>query len=347
MEQLVIGIRADGNAKIGMGHLMRCLSVAIALKENKIEVIFIVKNTQSGSFVGEKGFTCLQLTGQYATMEAEVAETLELLAEHHVNLLLIDSYQATEYYLEQINAVIPVFYMDDLGRMALPVSGIINYNIYVQDMGYERYYPEDVALLLGSKYAPVKPEFRSTPYQVRTEVRNILVTMGGSDFLNIAGQLGALLLELLPEHVHITLICGRFSPLLEAVQALSAENARLQVLTDVSDMWNQMAKCDIAIAAAGSTMYELCTMGVPTVCCYYVENQHRAAEGFAVQTSMINAGDFSKNPEMVLGLIAEKTRELLADFTLRRQLSTEMRAVSDGKGSLRIAQKLCDYLKIH
>lgn len=346
MEQIIIGIRADGSARIGMGHLMRCMSVAIALKKKHVKVVFITSNEQSKNFVTEKGFSCVQLSGQYKSMEEEVPEILEILSAQRIHLLLVDSYGATEMYLAQIKAHVPVFYMDDMGRMSLPVEGLINYNIYGRDMDYEKHYPDTTVLLLGSDYAPVKPEFLQTSYEVRAQVKRILITMGGSDSLNIAGQLGRLLLEVLPDDIEITLICGRFCPHLQELQTFSEENSRVHVLTDVSDMWNQMAVCDLAIAAAGSTMYELCTMGVPTICCYYVENQRRIAEGFADRTSMLNAGDFSQNPERVLQAIAGNVQKLIADKATRSRLSTEMKIVSDGNGAARIAEKLCNYLKI-
>ena len=116
---------------------MRCLSIAIALKRHNAKVIFITNNDQSKAFVIEKGFLCLKLVGQHDSMEAEAEETLRLLREQNIGLLLVDSYKATEKYLAKMKTQVPVFYMDDLGRMNLPVSGLINYNIYGQSMPYE------------------------------------------------------------------------------------------------------------------------------------------------------------------------------------------------------------------
>ena len=347
MKSLNIAIRADGSAKIGMGHLMRCLSIAQALLEKKTQVVFITNNEQSRAFIREKGFACELLEGTYRTMDDEVEDTQKVLQKKNVQLLLVDSYQATETYLARLVAVVPVFYMDDLGRMGLPVSGLINYNIYGQSMGYEKQYQADVRLLLGSLYAPVKEAFRTTAYEVRDKVTNILITMGGSDVLNIAGNLGEVLLKDLPKDVTLTLVCGRFSPHLEKVRELAEQTKeRVLVLTDVSDMWNVMKKCDLAIAAAGSTMYELCTMGVPTICCYYVENQRRIAEYFGRETSMLNAGDFSKNPENVLESIKDRTLELIESKAVRKQLAIEMQKVTDGMGAWRIADELMEFVAL-
>ena len=349
MKRFDMAIRADGSAKIGMGHLMRCLSIALALKENKKKVLFITKNDQSKNFLEEKGFESILLTEEYDSMEKEVEDTLEIIKENQIPVLLVDSYQVTEKYFALLNAVVPVFYIDDLGTMGLNVKGLINYNIYGASMGYQKNYTAATRLVLGSSYAPVKAAFMNTPYTIRKNVSNILITMGGSDALNIAGQLGELLLEHLPKEVKLTLVCGRFSPHLESVRMLAkTENGRgrVEILTDVSDMWNVMQRCDLAIAAAGSTMYELCTMGVQTIWCYYVENQRRMAECFGERTSMRNAGDFSKDPDQVLQVILNHTLTLLHDEHMRKVLSLEMQCVSDGMGAYRIAEVLQEFMTL-
>ena len=93
----------------------------------------------------------------------------------------------------------------------------------------------------------------------------------------------------------IWLICGRFNPHLQELLRLQDAEERVHVLVDVADMWNKLALADVVVAAAGSTMYELSTIGVPTVCCYYVENQRRLAEGFAERPSAFYLLSFRVN----------------------------------------------------
>lgn len=371
MEQLVIGIRADGGAAIGMGHLMRCLSIAAALKDRQAQVVFLTSSADSAVFIREKGYACRllgeacrdlqkvftagqsvegQLEGtvkkaeQDLDMQGEVEETLGIIKELHMKLLVVDSYRVTKAYLESLRPGVKLIYIDDLGTMKLPVDGLINYNVYGDTLPYKEAYSVETLLLLGSRYAPVKKQFAEVSYEVRNQARNILITMGGSDSLNIAGTLADRLLHTLPEDTLFTLVCGRFSPHLEEVRALAKKEPRITVLTDVQDMWNVMQRADLAIAAAGSTMYELCTIGVPTICCYYVENQRRMAEYFGQHTAVINGGDFSKEPEQVLERIADETADLLTDFNKRTQLSHKMRHIADGLGAYRIAEELMHFM---
>ncbi len=340
MEQISFGIRADGNVKIGMGHLMRTLSIAIALKEQQINVFYITNDIESKRFVEERGFSCYLLPNVSDDMECEVEETLAFIKDKQIRLLLVDSYNATEAYISALRSQVKVCYVDDLGRMSLPVSALVNYNIYGDNMGYEQFYPSDVTLLLGSKYAPVKPQFSETSYEVRKTVKNIMITMGGSDSFNITGKLAQELMAVLDKDVTFTLVCGRFNPHLQTLYALGKKDPRVNVLTDVTNMWDVMAESDLCISAAGSTMYELCVMGVPTVCCYYVENQRRIAEGFAEQIGLCNAGDFSKEADSVLLRICKEIQTLHKDYETRKDLSEKMKQLCDGSGAKRIAEAL-------
>lgn len=338
--RMTIGIRADGNETIGMGHLMRCMSIAAALKMQGAECIFFTADREAGKFVEEKGFVCRVLESDYRCMEQELFRLEELLEEYKVSLLLTDSYQVTQVYLDALMVHCPVYYMDDMGVCGLRATGLINYNIYAGDLDYENWDPGQMQLLLGAAYAPVKAQFTEVPYRVRSEVKTLLITMGGSDALNIAGQLGELLLQALPERIRLQIICGRFNPHLDQLKKLEQLSNRVHICVDVQDMWNKMKEADIAISAAGSTLYELCAMGVPTVCCYYVENQKRIAEGFADRVGMANGGDFSKNPKQVLQAMVGEACKLEASLQDREELSQRMKRVTDGKGAQLIAKAL-------
>lgn len=378
----IIAIRADGNETLGMGHLMRCMSIAKALEKRGAQCVFFVAQEQAGVFIREKGFCCEVLGTDYRDMEAELPRLKEIVGRYSVklacesgmlesqttkllcakemvqcdileqaqrealvendtlNLWLVDSYQITRKYLQELQKMCPVFYLDDTGAQVYEADGVINYNIYGDELEYTSKCPEAMKLLLGANYAPVKEEFVKTPYTVREDVQNVLITMGGSDKLNITGVLSQSLLQKLPERIELTLICGRFNPHLQELLQLQERNKRVHVLVDVADMWKHMSQADVAVSAAGSTMYELSAMGVPTVCCYYVENQRRIAEGFASKVGMCNAGDFSAEPETVLKRMTEAVCELVADRAAREALSGRMKQVADGQGAVRIAREL-------
>lgn len=344
-KKVTVGIRADGNAVLGMGHLMRCISIAYAIMEQQMECVFYTAEQGAGNFLQEKGFCARILNTDYKDMEGELSVFEPMLKADGCSLLLVDSYQITQKYLDKLMGYCPVYYLDDTGTGRLNASGVINYNIYGQKLGYETWCSPDTELLLGAAYAPVKKPFIETAYELRPCVKKIMVTMGGSDALNIAGRLCESLLMHLEGNVEIVIICGRFNPHLEKLREMEAKESRVHILVDVPDMWNKMAESDLVISAAGSTMYELSAMGVPTVCCYYVENQRRIADGFAAQLGLCNAGDFSIDSDGVLKRIVAEVEHLTGDAALRSTLSMRMKQVVDGRGAERIACKLGQCVK--
>ncbi len=339
----IIAIRADGNEVLGMGHLIRCMSIAKALEKQGAQCVFFVAQEKAGAFIREKGFACEVLFTDFENMEMEVPRIEELLKEYEPCLWLVDSYQKTAKYIQMLQKVCPVFVLDDMGEPAFGAEGIINYNIYGDRMTYHN--AENAKTLLGAQYAPVRETFSKEPYQVRDEVRNVLITMGGSDKLDITGNLCKSLLERFPQDIDITLICGRFNPHLQKLLLLQKSETRVHVLVDVADMWNKLALADVVVSAAGSTLYELSTMGVPTVCCYYVENQRRLAEGFAEKVGLCNAGDYSREPMAVLQRMTDEVCKLLNDKVYRQNLSGRMQEVTDGQGAGRIAAELLAFIR--
>lgn len=342
-ENTVIGIRADGNDVLGMGHLMRCLSIAGELRLQGAGVVFLTADDWGKQLIQKQGFEHWVLGTDYTCMEAETAVLKNIIADRQISLLLVDSYQATNPYLETVREWVKVVCLEEELGEVRPADGIINYNIYAPGLPYKEKYPQGTFCYLGSNYAPVRPEFAKKTGDIREHVTKILLTMGGSDLQNINGKLLRAFLdseEPALKTIEFEVVCGAFSPHRESLQALEKDNPRVHIRIQVEDMAALMEQCDIAVSAAGSTMYELAALGIPTVCCYYVENQRQIAEGFARFTKAVNAGDYTKEPEAVQERILQTVTNWLGNFRLRQETAESMRAVSDGRGAGRLSEEL-------
>ena len=102
--------------------------------------------------------------------------------------------------------------------------------------------------------------------------------------------------------------------------------------------------CDLAISAAGTTLYELCAAGVPTLAFSMSDNQELFAKQMAAAGAVTYLGDI-RNPE-VLEKLEKNVASWLSErsageaLLLRQQESARMHALTDGLGSRRIAEKL-------
>ncbi len=335
-------IRADANKYIGMGHVMRCLTIARAANELGVHTLFLCADDNATQFLKEQGQAVRVLHTDYDDMEGELpALFCELDEVSGCTCLLLDSYQTTGLYVEALRAFltkknIKLALMEDAKDSSYQADTLINYNICADDWDYSKNAEQ---ILLGCTYTPIRPVFAKQEYVVKDCVRHILVTTGGSDSFGIAKQLAKRLVKYPEYHTHI--VCGKFSESLPVLQAMETQHSNLTVYTDVKEMWNLMKQCDIAISAAGTTLYELCAVGVPTICFSVAENQVVAGNTFAEKTPMCYAGDYVQLEDGLFVRILEVVQQWSAlPVEERRNMSDRLRNIVDGKGAERIVSRL-------
>lgn len=337
----MIIFRADANSIIGSGHIMRCLSIAQALRERGAECLFISADDGGNKLVAESGFPYRTIHSDYRNYETELTAFCTLLKELHPDLVVVDSYSVTESYFQKLGNHSRIAYIDDLAERSYPVNFIINYNISANVSQYARLYPHPIRRLLGVTYAPLRAEFSDLPLEPREYCKNLLLSTGGADPLHV----GIRLLETIIRDprtagLNTHIIVGSFHQDADAIMQLALQHPSIIVHQRVSRMAELMCGCDLAVSAAGSTLYELCACGVPSVCYTFVDNQLQIAQGFSDAGLIKNAGDFRKNPVETEHSIIEQIARLCREPDQRQQISERMRKTVDGRGAWRIADSL-------
>lgn len=378
----MVVIRADANSKIGMGHVMRCLSVADALLKRGEEVLFVTADDTPVPLLTKKGIPYRVLHTDYADMEAELPELWEVLRElpqgaespdaalaQKNTSILVDSYYVTEKYLAALKKRITTIYMDDIYAFSYPVDMLINYNIYGEEMGYEKDAAfADTKLLLGANYVPLREEFSAgagyvqsrkelslgaanvtpaedrlhqTAEQGRTADGGILITTGGSDSFNLAGQLlmEAMKYDALKEkEYHV--VSGSLNPHIGELQALAQKHENIHIHCNVTNMAELMAESEVALSAGGSTLYELCAVGVPVIAFSFAENQERLVQTFVKRGIAQYGGNYRTDGNKMIQNTIAGLETLLEDKNLRSEYRKKARTLVDGKGAERIAEAL-------
>ncbi|MCD8326608.1 MAG: UDP-2,4-diacetamido-2,4,6-trideoxy-beta-L-altropyranose hydrolase [Lachnospiraceae bacterium] len=335
-----IYIRADGNGEIGMGHVMRCLSIAAAVREEGGSVCFLLAGHDAREAVEKEGFACVVLGTDYRRMEDELPVLEKILRQSEAEscVFLVDSYFVTEEYLRALRKWGKVAYMDDMDAFPYPVDAIINGNVYGAEMDYSAC-EADTQIWGGLAFAPLRSGFEVHRGKRREDY--ILVTTGSSDPYHLAEKIvGFLLRQTWTEHENICVVCGRFSQSFSALQAMGKQDRRLRILHDVPDMWNVMNGAKFAITAAGSTMQELCCMGVPIIGFSFADNQKKAVFMYAERGYSHYGGDYLALGESMIGEICRAAEQLCTDPSLRGRYSSKIMNLVDGEGSYRIAEKL-------
>ncbi len=336
--------RADGNLCVGAGHLMRCLSLAAAASDQGIECKFI---TADGSFrdkIIENGFEVVVLNTDFKHLYKELFLVEGILKREKPDYIIVDSYYVTTDYLSYLRQYGKLVYIDDVASFAYPVDILINYNIYASKMNYDEIYKQAGIPIpiqaIGINYTPLRKEFHNLPHKAHSgSVHNILVSAGGADPEGIALKIAEYLLDHISQmkNYKFHFIVSKYEPDAGKMENIASKYKWILLHKDVKKMSELMQSCEIAISAAGSTLYELCACGIPTITYILADNQIMGAETFEQTGVMLNAGDVRKKENFVEDLFL--LLSVLCDNTvLRASMTEKAQRLIDGNGAVRLAE---------
>ena len=335
----MILIRADANKIIGVGHVMRCLSIGHEISKKGEDVLFVTADHDGDGLIHQNGFESICLNSNWANMDDEIADIKRVLLDKHPSLFFIDSYYVTQKYFKEIKNYVKTVYMDDLNSAIWDVDYLINYNIFSLIFDYSIYESTNTRLLLGTQYAPLRNEFKiSNEFTIREEVKNIFVSAGGSDPTGITEKIIENICPII-ESVSFHFIVGPLNPRKEHILEIADHVGNAVIHVNEKNMSDLMKTCDVAVSASGSTLYELCAVGIPTITYSLADNQLMATEEFAKQGILLSIGDCRENKDFVYQ-IREQIKMLCDDRELRLDLSSRMRNIVDGRGAERIVDAL-------
>ena len=336
----MIWMRADGNPEIGIGHIMRCVSIADEIKQMGEEVCFILADECASELLQQKGYRYIVLHTAYDCMESEIDVLKQLIEQHKPDLLVVDSYSVTKHYFEEINDIVKTAYMDDLGDNSYPVNILINYNVYATDEMYGQAKDCVGRFLLGAQYAPLRDEFRTNGCAVAKDVRNVFISTGGSDKYNLAGMMLDFFMqdeELKMLNYHV--ICGNFN----VHEQKANKFTNINLYKNVSNIAEIMKRCDLAISAAGSTLYELAALSIPSIIFSFADNQKKPTEAFGFCGAAVSVGHYEADDKGAFMRSMMKTiKKVCADYDERQEMAHNANRLVDGLGAGRIARAIVE-----
>ena len=100
-----------------------------------------------------------------------------------------------------------------------------------------------------------------------------------------------------------------------------------------------MRMCDIAVSAVGSTLYELCACGIPTITYVVADNQIPGAEAFERMGMVVSLGDI-RGRENVECDVIRMVLDMARDLKKRQYMSRRMQDMVDGYGAKRLIGSL-------
>jgi UDP-2,4-diacetamido-2,4,6-trideoxy-beta-L-altropyranose hydrolase len=338
----LIIFRADASPQIGTGHVMRCLALGQIFRKYGERSVFVMCMIASPirNRLKSEGFEIRELNCVPGSVD-DAKQTMSVSKDVFASWIVLDGYHFDATYQRLIKKLgSNLLLIDDNGCANHYYADIVlNQNIYASEKLYSQK-ETCTSLLLGTRYTLLREEFlvwQGWKRKIPELAQNILVTMGGSDPNNVTKKIfdAIMQLELSSLNVIIVGANNQYSDQMKRLVEKSKANIELKI--NVEKMSDLMAWADIAVSAGGTSTWELAFMGLPMVLVAIADNQRQIVEELGRVGAAINVGWYQ---DITSSMIADAISKLIEDADKRAEISRIARTIVDGKGALRVFEKI-------
>ena len=335
-------IRADANAQVGTGHLMRCLALAQSWKTRGGEATFITccESRSLPQSLADAGMQVVTLESAHPNpMDWKL--TSQILQRHSNGWVVLDGYHFDPEYQRQVKkGGLPLLVIDDTAHLEHYHADIVlNQNIGADLLRYSS--EPDTLLLLGSQYVLLRPEFLSrgaSRIRIPGIARKVLITLGGADADNQTLKVIQAVKKIDIAGFEAVVVVGSNNPHRPQLQVESRDSTvPIAIVTNATNMDELMAWADLAISGGGSTCWELAFMGLPALVIILADNQRAVAEGLDEAGIVVSLGWHNN---LNATDITQALLSLAGEMDARTEMSQRGRQLIDGRGNDRVVSKL-------
>lgn len=317
-------IRTDASLEIGTGHVMRCITLAKQLKRKGMNITFICRDFlgNSISFIQSQGFNVHPLTAtenpnhwqwmrDYWYQDAE--ETKQIIQNLHkkIDLLIVDHYGLDAKWEKEFRSVVHhIMVIDDLADRPHDCDILLDQNYYLDMQNrYKGLVPDTSVQLLGPDYVLLRDEFLSIDIQkIQRDgnVKNILVFFGGTDPTGETLKTLQAIQGLNRSDIEFNVVVGASNFQKEKIKQICEQISNVTFYCQVNNMAELMMEADLAIGAGGTTSWERCFLGLPSILIIVADNQNEVTHAVAEKGAVQLLGESFEVKEESIGLAINK-----------------------------------------
>ncbi len=356
--------RTDASLQIGTGHVMRCLTLANALRERGADCRFICREHPGNllHLIREQGFEAVALPGESSergyppkAVQSDLAHAEWLGADWRtdaeaaraalggvkVDWLVVDHYALDARWEAAMRPnCCKLLVIDDLADRIHDCDLLLDQNL-VADMErrYDGKVPHHCGRLLGPQYALLQPEYAELHPRIPPRegpVSRVLIYFGGADRDNQTGRALAACLSLGRQDIALDVVINPNSPHADSIQAQAQGKGQVTLHSHLPSLAPLMVRADLAIGAGGATSWERCCLGLPTLVITIAENQKPIAEELHQQGLVQWLGHASEASEQSIA----NDLATIFDKDLPSAWSEKCQQFADGLGADRVCSVL-------
>ena len=334
--------RADASAEIGSGHIMRCCTLAGALRRRGVESLFLCRAGPGhpGEWLAERGFAAYSLPADLTPAEDAAACAVAL--RPGVDFLVVDHYSLDQRWERAMQGSARIrMAIDDLANRAHDCDLLLDQNLAPRaESRYAELVSSTCTQLLGPTYALLRDEFHAPAAapRLRESVHRVLVSFGGSAPDNLTEQV-LREIENIPLAADVV-IGNAHSHRSEIERRCRASAGRWTLHVQTSRMAELMARADLALGAGGSTHWERCRMGLPALVVAVADNQIMPTQMLADRGACLYLGESRALPDGAWRASLAQIQR--APDALRNMSRAALGIVPAGNGADRVAARLME-----
>lgn len=360
-----VAFRLDASQQIGIGHVMRCLTLADALRKRGAHVRFVSRQMmdhlqqlleRTHEFVRlpdrrrDEASDDLAHAHWLATDQAtDASDTVDALDGQLWDWVVVDHYALDARWERAVRGVARhLLVIDDLADRTHDCDLLLDQNFYVdQQNRYAGKTADHCGLLLGPRYALLREEFRRYRPQGESRVgavARVLVCFGGVDADNYTAMAIEALASLPAPRPAVDVVIGAGHCDRAGIESACRMHGFVPHVQS-SRMAELMAAADLAVGAGGSTTWERCCLGLPSVVFAMADNQQQlvrdgSAAGIIYAPDMPPPGVASDDASSRAGFLARHLRALMENSGLRQAISRRGMEFVDGGGVDRVIRRM-------
>jgi UDP-2,4-diacetamido-2,4,6-trideoxy-beta-L-altropyranose hydrolase len=348
--------RVDSSIQIGSGHVMRCLTLANEIRK-KASVKFICR-VRKGHLIKKieaEGFEVLKLSGEAirydinefspvdwlgVSQEQDSEECKNILKKNQPDWLIVDNYGIDIIWHKRAQKFSKkLLVIDDLANRHYSCDLLLDQNFYQdKNIRYKGLVQNNCKLLLGPKYALLRKEFLKRSHDIDNKcINRILVYFGGSDIKNNTLKVLRGIQSSKHENLFINVIIGPDCPHRNDILQYCLYKKNIECFNFVNNMAEIMNNSDLYIGSAGTTTWERCCMGLPSIVIGIAENQIKPMKAMELAGMTFFLGSEENVNSSSISILLDK---ILENPSVLKKMQKKNLELVDGYGASRCVSQM-------
>jgi len=357
-----IALRADASFKSGIGHVVRCLSLATALRDAGVRPVLVSRRLgiDVAKLARRANVDLIELSAPPDGFETadlvphaawagidwfrDADETAQVLRGQGCVRVVVDHYAFDARWHRRVAAAlqVPIAAIDDLADRTLDVDLLVDHNLNNDiRVKYATRIDASTRVLSGPRYALLSPSYASLkPRDAGDSVASIGIFLGGVDAAGLSLVALRACREVAGYQGPIEIVATSANPHLERLRALSSAQPLTTLIVDAPELSAFFVSHALQIGAAGGATWERCCAGVPMLLLVAADNQ------LAVVPQLVACGAataLSAEASRDVRQVGMQVKEILNDALHRQEMASCARVLVDGVGARRVALSILGY----